>query len=248
MKLLNLLIVVFLTVNLYSQKTDKADLLDKYYSLGMPSLNRSWTIDDYKQAIGIILEQNKTQGLELPAKRNNAAGILNKITDYSDYWFFKSEAFSTKQKAMFFVQLQEPLGQLTLVYSKLELGNSPKLKYSYESIRCQLAILNVLGESIDLVKIFLEESPNLSEIQKEGLIKMQHGVNTAIAGMLQTLEKEFMYYDESDICMASNVFFPFYNKVRSAIDEVTRNELDSKIKKIHSEAKLACIRGKSIVE
>ncbi len=104
--------------------------MSKYYELGVPSLNKSWTPDEYVQTTKILLEQNQQKTLELPSTKNNALKIIDKITDYNDYWFWESNAMTNDDKILISLNLTESLTQLTFVYYNLSSENDgQKLKY-----------------------------------------------------------------------------------------------------------------------
>lgn len=217
------------------------DLLSEYYELGVPTVNKNWTPDEYVKTIGILLEQNEQKALDLPSTKNNALKIIDKITDYNGYWFFESTAISYDEKILINLSLLESLKELMLVYNLARENDGQKLKYSYGTSNCYKAMLNVIDKQLELLDIFLENNPGLSDVQKEGLAQLKRGINTIISGTFVILKDEYADYNQDDICSLGKAFFEFYNKNRYRIDDDTKKEFDNSTKKLNTESPLECI-------
>jgi len=229
--------------------TPAIDVLSKYYELGVPSLDKSWTPDEYVQTMKILLEQNEQKTLELPSKKNNALKITDKITDYNDYWFFESTEITDDEKLLISLDFIEPVKDLMLVYYSFEYENDgQKLKYGYEISNYQKAILKILDEQLEQFDIFLENHPELSDGQKEGEAQVKRGLTTVISGMFTVIKDEYINFKNDDICALSEVFFEFYNKNRNRIDDDSKKEFDNLTKKLNTESPLECVRKAAVLK
>ncbi len=85
-------------------------------------------------------------------------------------------------------------------------------------------------------------------MQKEGLAQFKRGLNTMISGMFIVINNEYLNYEQDDICSLGEVFFEFYNKNRSRIDDDSKKEFDNSTKKLNTESPLKCIRRVAILK
>ena len=248
MKIKLLVFFLFISALHYGQdlNNDSSKVLDNYYKAGIPFLNRDWTSEEFIKSINIVLDQSNSKLLELPSHNNNSIYLLNKLTDYNEYWFLRSHTYAENSKFDFTLNFGNSLSKLLVKYMK-QGDNDQKLIYSFESVKCYIALLKILTKNIEYAENILKQNPELSDIQKDGLAKMKHGTSTVLSGCFITLQNDYKYYNVEDICELSPVIFGFYKKNRSFIGQESRNEFDQKIILIRKEHPLECVKKAAVL-
>lgn len=247
MKTKLLIIFLFTSAKFFCQDLSNNKLLENYYSAGIPSLNKSWSAEEYIKAINLVLEQEKNGLLELLSQKNNSIELLTKLTNYNDYWFLNSDYLSESSKFEFTNNFEPALAKLMVKYIMQGYDNQ-KLIYSKEAVQCNIALLKILNKNIQLANNFVRQNPNLSEIQKQGLAQMKQGLNTVLTGTFITLQNDYKYYNEEDICKLSPVIFDFYNNIKNSIDDVSRKEFDQKAISIQNNHELKCVKATAVLD
>lgn len=174
--------------------------------------------------------------------------ILLKITDYENYWFLQSENTAEKDKMFFCVNYIKAIGQLYLRYNQNRSKTNGVLNYGDEMLAIHKTMLNLTDKMIETADKFIIDHPDLTEIQKNGLQKMKHGLNNIISGTFSIITREFTEYTKNDICDLSKVFFDFYKKNRNSIDEISKNQFDNECINLHKNHKIECVRNSASIK
>ncbi|RYU93341.1 hypothetical protein [Emticicia agri] len=239
MKKLPLILLILFPLLCKSQNAT----INKYFDAGIPTLNKSWTAQEYVNAINLLDKLAKEGTLALPSTKNETKDLFFKISNFENYWFFKSEVIGYQDKMTFLLMVQKPLLTLYFTYISSAKEINGVIDYSTEMVSLQLIAIKLTDLQIEYTEKFIVANPNLTKIQQDGLQKMKTGLNTFISGNIATLKDEYIYYLEDDICRLSKVFFDFYRKNRLPIDEISRNEFDKNIKLMGETHKLACVKN-----
>lgn len=239
-KITTLLLLATTFLSNAQSKTD--DVLQSYYNAGMPTLNKDWSPEEFVNTIDIIVTAANEETLPLPNSTDASKAIISKLTDYTNYWFFTSDAVSENEKIFADLNILNGISQLVVVYHQAGSNSDQVLNYSNEAMLMMCTMMKLMGTEMGLAQNFMTTHPDLNDVQKEGIRKMKMGLNTTISGMLTVIQTDYVQYNESDVCFLANVFFDFYKEQRDRIDEVSRNEFDKKRDDISKNHKYDCVR------
>ncbi len=225
--------ILLLSISLQAQTTlinNDSLSIDEYYEFGIPSLNRMWSAKDYTKSGEVLDELKKISINALPRKKGVKSSLLfEKLTNTDKYDFLNKDYYDFNMRFTSVLETMQFSQKLTMLY----ITNSPmvdkKLKFSNEITAASITMLFLMEQEMDLLNTFLKDNPNLSEIQKNGLKKVQYGLSTTVGGMLQTIEKEYMYYERDDINSVFTYFIPFYSRINIFLDESSRLEFTKRL-------------------
>lgn len=230
LKNITFLIVFVLSIATVCAQNNKDTMqIAHYYGLGCPNINRFWLPDDYVKAIDILEMLSKVSTNKLP--RINSTGtkkLFKKLTSIKQYKLLMDTIFDKNTRVNHTFTLMGQTTRLIKLYPSIV--NQNKLEYASEHIAFSLTLTYLVEEALKIVDDIKNNTPNLNETQQDGLKKVEYGLNTFVAGVLLTLEKEYIYYDKNEIEEYAAFFLRFYTKNKRFFKKDATNEYDNRIK------------------
>lgn len=242
MKWLSLIVVGL--IFLFSEKDVSAQTIDeldkKYYALGVPIANKSWTRDEYKNAALLIKDAMKSDTI---SPLTSESPILRKFLDAGSSYLFSDSFFSLNDKVLNLANVMEANGQVLVAYFGTDFDDKEVLVYSNEFIGLYMSNLDLFIKAMSIMNNFLDANPNLTAQQLEGVARMKNGLNTSISAALLTLEKEYIYFQKADICTFGVKFNDFYKIIEVDLDKDARNEFSKQLTSIKKTHAYDCLRN-----
>ena len=194
---------------------------------GMPKLEDTWTMEEYKLATTILVNRIEEGKLDLPHHSKTSFKVIEKLLNPEGYFLYSDTSFTAKFQMS--SEFQVKISELQKLYVKEFRLQNGKLNYGKEALLLTTSALYLTEELSSLGAIFIRENPNLSDTQKTGLARYQSGVKMVLMGSLITLFDEVEYYPKEDICTFAKHFFSLYSSLERRLEPTDSQELRKKI-------------------
>lgn len=209
-----------------------------YYKLGLPILEKSWSADDYKDALKVLKYISETEPHHLPSA---TSPILKKIADIDSSFIVTSPYLDDLNRKILLLQMGESIPYFLLLYISQGSDSLNKLKYSEECIMLMKSTLDLTRNILLSFDEFLVNDKGLTEEQLAGKNQMKLGLNNVVSGCITTLQSDYTVFEEDDICILGKHFYTFYSITEKYLDQNARNEFSRKIKSIQTSHPYDCL-------
>ncbi|MEO0470045.1 MAG: hypothetical protein AAF206_10530 [Bacteroidota bacterium] len=233
--LTSLCIVCFVSTSFGQNKK-----LKYFYKEGIPNLKTEWTYDDLSTTLEKLNAMLELEHISLPVYGEPSYKILQKISQKAI--LDPEETLSISEELSLGLKTQQAWSQLMNRYLSQAKVEDEKLNYGREVLQLFACSLHLVESLNDIVAAFIRENPDLTEIQKAGLVQMQSGMVKVLNGSVKTILEEYSLYPDSSICEFSAVFFPFLNKYIGDIDEETKVNIKDKMNAGKETHPMECVR------
>lgn len=241
-KLIVKLLFLLLPVCTFCQTTEEYGALGPVPdSVILPSFNRKWTAKEFEEVFKLMIAQQKDTTAPVITMANSKA-LLEKVTDYQNYWFLNSSYHNLNDRFTFNLSLQAYLSTIAISYYQKSKIVNGKMLFEKEIAAFYALMYNITQNQLELADEFTKANPNLNEVQRDGLKKMIHGGNTMISGGLTTFKKEYTYFSAESVCHIATAFNHFYLTLQPKIDQTSQTEFAKRIDRIIKTHPLPCLK------
>lgn len=239
-RIITLAFLIISTVTFSQGNSKNLQKLPATDTLIFPLSDKQWTAAEFQQVLNTIIDKQKKDSLNIFSAQY--PDLFEKITSYDNYWFLESGDYSVNDK----ISLNLTFSALikTILQNYYQKGVDPNGKFFYEKEIAHFMNLlcKMTSNQSGLADQFINANPNLTQVQLDGIKKLNSGIVIMLNGMLLTIEKEYMYYSEESICNLSKSFKDFYSATNNKLTSDLKTEFDKKINTISSSHSNKCVR------
>lgn len=233
-----LLIPVFANSQNSEQEGVKLSYSD---SIIIPSYNRKWTVQEFEGALNLLISRfNGPSGDIITIDKNKE--LFEKVTEIKNYWFLDSTGYTPNERFRFNLSVQSLLQKVFIgYYQKSEVING-RLSYDGEIVAFMGIVFELTKNQMKMAEEFMKGTPNLTQVQLDGLKQAVEGYVMMEEGGLIILEKEYTTFSEASVCKFSKSFIDFYLFMYPRIAQESRTKFDVRIANLVKTHPIPCVR------
>ncbi len=204
--------------------TDESLSVEEYKKLGMPDPEKSWTMEEYKQAYNVLAKRKWTNPLQLPAKDSEKSGLLFEHMVSLEYLSFMNDStISLNEKARL-------ISEFTRVYEYwmdiYKVPTLPENHYHREILDVQIFNLHLMEAMVDLAqKINVSDDP-ADRALRYGYESIKNNYLTSLYADLRTQSKAAGFLKQDLDRMSDTIYSSVMRNQKwmdsSAINALTR--------------------------
>lgn len=238
-----IIILTFLILPAVTFSRDNSKNLQKSPSADtsiFPVLNKQWTAAEFQEVLNTIIDKQKKDSLNIFSAAY--PGLFEKITSYDNYWFLESRDYLVNDKIPLNLTFSGLVKTILQNYYQKGLSPNGKLVYEKEVAHFMDLLCKITSNQSDLTDQFVKANPDLTQVQLDGIKKLNTGIAIMLNGLLLTIDKEYKYYSEESICNLSKSFKDFYSATKNKLTVELKTEFDKKINTISTSHSNKCVR------
>lgn len=185
-----------------------------------------WDISSYEKGAAVFSTIERSDKNSLQSYSHDKGKILfDRLTAYPEFdQLMKGKTPDEQMKIS--VRLSIAMRALIITFNKTD-RTAGKLQYGHEMIRCFMANMVLAQKNFELADLKFPDKEAMDEVRKGGLKKMQNGLTAMITGSFIILNKDYSYYEASDIAALKSFLDQFVPSVRQYLTKEQQDMIDA---------------------
>lgn len=233
MRILTLLLAIipgqFIKGQYVAPYPDNSPSIEDFYSMGVPSFEKVWSLEDYLATIDILDEIYEQDKLSLPRYESEYSGkLFERMVAFENFNWLNDQEINIGQRIIAFEKYKNIPERITLYYVE---DHEDVERFGSELLECYLLEAHVasVGKQLyDELKIQIGNRAHMGNFTAGYEAVNQRHIN-GVEQLILLLEDDYLRFDESALNIFANKLYYFISNIK---DETIRKQLKQRIKEL----------------